>query len=284
MKVFQVDLYDYFNFKKPEGAEGILHCYILEQSQHINLTRKHPAMLVIPGGGYARTSDREAEPVALKFLEKDYNAFVLRYSCKPLKHPTQLQEAAMAMVYIRENAEQLHVNKDKVATVGFSAGGHLVGLVSLLYNDKCLDFLKDKKSLVKPNESAYIYPVVSYFGKPNLGSFTNLCGEDEELKAKLSLENLVTSESSPCFIVSTFEDVTVPCFNSLKLALAYENANVPFSIHIFEKGGHGMSVGEQCAYNTGLTALSTMAKDFPKWVDMLLVWLEERNYKIVDAN
>ncbi len=280
MKVFQVDLYDYFKVNKPEGANGILHCYLVEQSTGIN--RKHPAMLILPGGGYGHTSDRESEPVALKFLSKDYNAFVLRYACKPVRHPVQLQEASMAMAYIRLNANELNVIKDKVAVIGFSAGGHLAGMLSLLYSDDSLNFLGDKKSLVKPNETIYIYPVVSYSGRANTATFDNLCGDDENLKNSLSLEKLVTKDSPSCFIVSTFEDGTVPCQNSLKLAMAYDYASVPFSIHIFEKGGHGMSVGEQSVYNSGLPNLSIMAKDYPKWVDMALVWLEERGYKIID--
>lgn len=282
MKVFQVDLYEYFKVKKPEGANAILTCYLVQQTPHVNLKRKHPAMLIIPGGGYAHTSDREGEPVALKFLSKDYNAFVLKYTCSPTRHPVQLQEASMAMAYIRSNAKDLFVIEDKVAVVGFSAGGHLAGMLSLLYNDDSLNFLGDKKSLVKPNETIYMYPVVSYNGRAHAPSFDNLCGNDETLKQKLCLETLVTSESSPCFIVSTFEDNCVPCQNSLKLAKAYDDAGVPFSIHIFEKGLHGMSIGEQSVYNTFASRLGQMAKDFPKWVDMALVWLEERGYKIID--
>ena len=282
MKVFQVDLYEYFKVEKPEGANGVLHCYLVEQSASINLSRKHPAMLILPGGGYSHTSDRESEPVALKFLAKDYNAFVLRYSYRPLKHPIQLQESAMAMAYIRLNANEFNVIEDKVAVIGFSAGGHLAGMISLLRNDQSLDFLGKNKSIIKPNETIYVYPVVSCNGKASFGSFRNLCGDDETLKQSLCLEKLVTSESPACFIVSTFEDRTVPCQNSLKLAMAYDDANVPFSIHIFEKGGHGMCTGEQSVYNTGLPNLGQMAKDYPKWVDMALVWLEERGYKIID--
>ena len=282
MKVFKVDLYEYFKVEKPQNADGVLYCYLVNQAPGININRKHPAMLILPGGGYSHTSDREAEPVALKFLSKDYNAFILRYSCKPVKHPVQLQETAMAMAYIRSNANELNVREDKVAVIGFSAGGHLAGMTSLLYNDESLNFLGDKKALVRPNETIYMYPVVSNSGRAHVSSFNNICGDDEQLKERLSLENLVTSESPACFIVSTFEDGSVPCQNSLKLATAYDDKRVPFSIHIFEKGVHGMSIGEQSVYNTGLPYLSAMAKDYPKWVDMALVWLEERGYKIID--
>ena len=285
MEVKVIDLYEYYKVKKPENADGKLCCYILNQNENININRKHPAMLIIPGGGYGHVSGREAEPVALKFLNKDYNAFVLNYSVAPVRFPTQLIEAGMAMAYIRENAQTLNVIPNKIGVVGFSAGGHLAGLISLLHNDKRLDFLKqnNKNLSLKPNATLYMYPVVSYNDRAHKPSFDNLCGDNEELKKSLCLENLVTEDSPPCYIVSTFEDTCVPCQNSLKLATAFDNAKVPFSLHIFEKGCHGMSVGEQSVYNTALNErLMQMAKDFPKWVDMALVWLEERDFKIED--
>ena len=83
MKVFSLNLYDYFGLAHPEGAEGELFCYLPDTSREVNPARRHPAILVLPGGGYAFTSDREAEPVALQFLARGYSAFVLRYSVAP---------------------------------------------------------------------------------------------------------------------------------------------------------------------------------------------------------
>ena len=125
MKVFDIDLYAYFGLDKPEAGRGLLTCYELAVTPEISLERKSPAILIMPGGGYQGVSDREAEPVALTYTAAGYHAFVLRYSTAPAGFPTQLREAAMAMIYIRENADALHVRSDRVAALGFSAGGHL---------------------------------------------------------------------------------------------------------------------------------------------------------------
>ena len=89
---------------------------------------------MIPGGGYCHVSGREAEPVALRFVAAGYSAFILRYSVFPCRFPTQLREAAMAMRYIRENAEKFGICKDMVAATGFSAGGHLCGMLGMLFD------------------------------------------------------------------------------------------------------------------------------------------------------
>ena len=90
MKINEIDLYEYFGVKKPENGVGVIYSYVNDNSREIELERKHPAMLVIPGGGYSMTSDREAEPVALAYTAKNFNSFVLRYSCSPVRHPYQL--------------------------------------------------------------------------------------------------------------------------------------------------------------------------------------------------
>ena len=80
MKTEIIDLYEYFNVKKPEGARGYLATYVAALSPEIDPGRKLPAMLVIPGGAYYMVSDREAEPVALKLFAAGFNGFVLNYS------------------------------------------------------------------------------------------------------------------------------------------------------------------------------------------------------------
>ena len=66
--------------KRPENAAGKLICYLPEKTEEINIRRKYPAVLIIPGGGYAIVSRRESEPVALRYLAKGYAAFILDYS------------------------------------------------------------------------------------------------------------------------------------------------------------------------------------------------------------
>ena len=87
MQTEKIDLYEYFGVKRPENGSGYLTTYVHDVSREVNIDRKSPAMLVIPGGGYAMVSFREDEPVALKYLSYGYNAFVLNYSVAPVRYP-----------------------------------------------------------------------------------------------------------------------------------------------------------------------------------------------------
>ena len=285
MIVKEVDLYSYFKVERPSGAMGYLKVFLLNQKSSTAESRKHPAMLVIPGGGYYAVSEREAEPIALNYLANDYNAFILNYSVAPVKFPAQLIEGAMAMAYIRENAEELNVNAKCVGAVGFSAGGHLLGMISTMF-DRCeLDFLKDKKSYVKPDASLFIYPVVSGVEKPHLGSFENLIGENYESRLEeFSIDKNVSEKCSPAFIVSTFKDGGVPCKNSLLLASAYENYGVPFALHVFTNGGHGLSTAKQNVFKKEVyeEVKETTSKDFYKWIKLSINWLEEIGFESID--
>lgn len=285
MEITKVDLYDYFKVERSENSKGYLTVYSLALSERVNLNRKFPAILIIPGGGYSGVSFRESEGVALKYLQKGYNAFVLNYAVSPAKFPTAFQEASMAMAYIRENAEELHVNKENVCAIGFSAGGHLLGCISTMYNRSEIDFLGDKKAFVKPDASLFIYPVISGTYKAHSGSFTRLLGDNVSIEKleEFSIDKNVDENSPPAFIVSTFGDKSVACTHSLLLASAYEKHGVPFSLHIFEKGVHGLSICEKTVYEDKLfeEIIATTSTDFPKWVDLSLNWLSDRGFKII---
>ena len=282
MIVKTIDLYEYFGLEKPENAVGKLTAYIPDIFEALSFTRKRPAMLVLPGGGYEYTSPREGEPIALKYLTQGYCAFVLNYSTAPCKYPTALREAGMAMVYIRENASEFQINN--VCAIGGSAGGHLCGCLATLHSDKSLDFLGDKKSLVKPDACVLLYPVITCGDKLHEGSFYSLCGDDKELREYMSLENRVDENSVPAYIFATLGDTCVPCRNSLLLACAYERAGVPFSLHILEKGGHGLSVNDITSDSNERLAerAPTSPENYNDWIEQSFIWLKERGIKIED--
>ena len=282
MEVFTIDLYKEFGLEKPEGARGFLTAFIPKRYADISLNRKRPAMLIIPGGGYAFTSKREQEPVAFKYLQQGYACFILEYSVAPVRYPWAHIEASMAVAYIRQNQEFFGIND--IAAVGFSAGGHLLGCLATLFNSPALDVLKDKKALVKPDACLFIYPVIIYGDKMHAGSFDFLCGDNEELKNSLSIEKCVTKDSVPCYIAHTFGDTCVPVKNALALASAYEEAGVPFSLHIFEKGNHGMSVNDvTCDSITNLESRKDgAASNYTAWVEESIIWLKERGFKVED--
>lgn len=270
----KVDLYKYFGVKKPDGAEGYLNVYIPEAPDYP--TRKRPAMLVIAGGGYGFVSPREKECVALSYVAKGFAAFTLEYSVAPVRFPTQLIEGAMAMAYIRENADKFAIKADKVAAIGFSAGGHLTGMLATLFDhSEVKAVLKEKAALVRPDAVILSYPVITSGEKAHRGSFDNLCGQDNaKLQAELSLENCVTENSSPAFIWTTVDDNCVPSENSLYMALSYKKAGVPFELHIFESGVHGLSLATE---ETG-----RINKPVQQWMPLSVTWLRERGFILTD--
>ena len=283
MKVFTINLYDYFGFEKPENSAGNLTAYIPNRAKEYGENRLRPAMLVIPGGAYAYCSAREAEPVALKYLTYGCCTFVLDYSPSPFQYPTQHREAGMAMAYIRKEAENLGIRVDNVSAIGFSAGGHLCGCLATMYDSPVLDILGEDKPLAKPDACVLMYPVVIYGEKGHNWSFNNI-SDNEELKNSISLEKCVTENSVPAYIFSTFGDKAVPCKNSLAIACAYEEKGVPFSLHIYEKGSHGLSVNDITSDKAGVLEKRnpTTAENFNQWVDQVAVWLKERGFAVID--
>ncbi|MBQ3235010.1 MAG: alpha/beta hydrolase [Clostridia bacterium] len=276
----RINLYEYFGIEKPANARGDLAIFNPGRYREYGINRKRPAVLIMPGGGYEYTSEREAEPVAFKFLAEGYVSFILYYSVAPAKYPQAFQEAAMAMVYIRENAEKLGVIPDKTMAIGFSAGGHLCGCLATLTSESVLDFLGDKKKLAKPDACALMYPVITSGVKSHGGSIMKISGGDKELMELLSLEKRVTKDSVPAYIFSTNMDSTVPSKNALLMACAYEENGVPFTLHILERGHHGLSVNDitsDTPENLELRSSTTPA-NYNDWMGQLFTWLNERGF------
>lgn len=284
MKVFEVDLYEYFKIDKQDGCVGKLIAYVQEKNAEINAKRRKPAMLVLPGGGYGYTSFREDEPIAAKYFSYGFCSFVLRYSVAPIRYPYALAEAVMAMNYIRLNAEELGINPDMVAAVGFSAGGHLCETLGSLYD--CDDVKKIFTPAVsaRPNAIVLGYPVSTCPSdendkKTHFASFDNLCGDDRELRLRLSARNFVNSKSSPAFIWATCNDGVVPIRNSLDIAYACEMADIPFSLHIYGIGQHGLSLADKTVYGYDLPPMTESVRG---WVELSIEWLKEQGIFIKD--
>ena len=220
-----------------------LHTYVIDNSPEVDMDRVRPSIIICPGGGYGFTSDREAEPVALAFAAEGYNAFVLRYSVSPSHYPQQLLEVSAAVAYVRRMAKIWHVDTDKIIVCGFSAGGHLAGHLGVSWQEQFIqDALELKEAENKPNAMILGYPVITSGTFAHEGSFRNLLGESYETdKEKVSLEVLVSEFTPPAFIWHTFEDQAVPVENSMLFAQALKKYNIPFELHIYPKGGHGLS-------------------------------------------
>lgn len=273
-----VDLYKYWGQKRPEGGAGFLHIY----AQHVPaklVPRRHPAVLVIPGGGYSHVSEREGEPVALRFLCRGYCAFVLAYSVAPVRFPAQLREAAMAMGYIRQNADALGVDPGMVAAIGFSAGGHLCGMLGTLFDvPEVADI--GSAAQIRPNALGLCYPVAVSWGHTHEGSFCNLCGEDGALRSRLSLDRLVRPDMPPVYLWHTRDDGTVPCRNTLILAQALESAGVSMAMRLHLHGEHGLSTADTQAYPAG--RIPAVSPGVTAWPEEMMEFFGEIGLKVTD--
>ncbi len=232
------------NIKNEENKfAGTITPYLVDEED--DEIKKRGAMLLLPGGGYGFCSD-EGEKMARWLNFFGVNAFVLKYRVAPYKHPAPIIDAKRAIRYIRYNADKFNIDPNKVGVLGFSAGGHLAGCVAEFF-DKFEQENKDEidKICAKPDLAVLCYSVVSLCESyAHEGSANNLVGEDNELKKMLSLEKNVREDMPEMFLWHTLEDETVNAINTLELGVALKNKNVPYSLHIFNKGAHGSVLAE----------------------------------------
>lgn len=249
METFKVDLnLDYESLNLGEGHRAFMNCLLPSNFNEYSKGRKRPAIVVIPGGGYGMLSEREAEPIALQFIAEDMAAFIVQYSVsEDAAFPRCLFEALTAIKTIRENADDWNIDTDKIAVIGFSAGGHLAASVGAFWNH---DFVKEalgSNEMVKPNAAILSYPVITSGPMAHRGSFNNLVGKDadQEILDLVSIEKQVTANYPPTFLWHTATDEVVPVKNSIMMADALDNAKVPFELHIFPTGVHGLALCDE---------------------------------------
>ncbi len=262
----------FFNKIKLGNAE--LHIY------KPDMAKNYPAMLVIPGGGYAQVcADREGEPIAMAYASRGYVCAVLFYSvAKALPENCPLAEASKAIAYLRRNSEELGIDKNKVYAVGFSAGGHLCGsLATLWHKDNIIEKAGIKYGENKPTAVVLCYPVISAENiceKPHLGSFYNLLGTTALTKDDIdawSLEKHVDERTSPAFIIHTAEDTVVPVQNAIVMANAYANAGIQQELHIYPHGPHGFGLGNRI---TDQGDGAWIDEKYARWVDDSIYFFE----------
>ena len=254
-----------------------LIAYVAGKSDEMKGNEKRKAILGIPGGAYWLQSDAEADPVAHFFLAEGYNAFILRYSVGrgvDSKWPMPLYEASAAMKYIRDHAEELCIDPDFVFAIGFSAVGHLTAALGSLWdNDEIEAKLGMKKGYNRPTGTILSYPVISGLEYGHRGSINNILKQerdDEEARRSVSLELHVSEKTAPCFLWATRTDDAVPVQNTLLYAEALANHNIPFEMHIYPEGPHGLSLGKKyvkCPY----PEVSAWTKDAIRWVESMKI-------------
>lgn len=263
---------------KARGMEAVgnLYTYFLDSSIEMRPNEKRPVILMCPGGGYEMTSDREAEPMAMQFLAMGYHVAVLRYSVCPVRYPAALLQVAESVLYLKEHADEYHIDQEKIVVQGCSAGGHLAANYGIAWNSpfltKLMGMENDPERLCVAG-LLLCYPVITSGEKAHEESFRNLLGEQyEEKKEELSLENQVTPDTPPTFLWHTATDETVPVENSLYFFQACLQQGVSAELHIYPVGGHGLSLAneETCRAN-GIG----VQKECQSWIGLAQTWLEE---------
>lgn len=293
MKLETIKLYE-------DRDDVTLTTYLISDSREMLKGKYRPAVLICPGGAYFSCSDREGEPVALAFAAMGYHAFVLRYSVygedafangfkdmkvkKECQHPMPMREIGHAMMIIKEHHKEWYVDPDRVAICGFSAGGHNCAMYAVNWHREVITkyFNKDKE-IFRPAACILGYCLSDYMYMKNNNTdkaffdasntaFLGTPDPTDEMLEMVSPDRHVDENTPPVFLWATAEDDLVPVQHSIRMAHALADHKVPFEMHIFEKGPHGLSLGTQaCAESQ-----SQIYEDASKWISLADAWLKKR--------
>ncbi len=210
---------------------------------------KRGIVLVFPGGGYGGRADHEGRPIAERFNELGFHAAVVHYRVAPNRYPLPQADAFRAIRLVRFHAREWNVKPDKVAVLGFSAGGHLAASTGTLFDDAAISVSAGDRADTesrRPDAMILCYPVLSSTPYGHSGSFENLLGAplDPVKAAELSLEHRISAATPPAFLWHTSEDQAVPVENSLLFAVELRRFRIPFELHVFPHGPHGIGLAE----------------------------------------
>lgn len=230
------------------------------------------AMVVFPGGGYGGLAKHEGEDYARWLVDQGVAAFVVKYRLgkNGYRHPAMLNDAARAVRLVRARAAEWSIDPTRVGVMGSSAGGHLASTVLTHFDagrPEDTDLVERESS--RPDLGILCYPVITMGKGTHIGSRNNLLGPNPspEWVELLSGEKQVTTHTAPCFIWHTWEDKGVPMENSMAFAEALRAKGVRFELHIYEKGGHGIGLGNRGSGKSG-----------HRWAADCSAWLKEQNF------
>ncbi len=269
--------------------------YLHESYRVYGKRERHPAVLICPGGGFFSLSEREGEPVAAAFLNQGFQAFVLHYQIgNPENKVTNilkdaLADCARAVRLIKEQADELDIDPERILMLGFSAGAYLTAMYGSRWKEAWLiEKAGATAQQLKIGAAALCYPLCDYermscyeeecppetrelLLKANLC----LCGEEiplEETRKKYSPVNYVGKDTVPTFLWHTSEDEVIPAVNSLSYAITLSEQQVPYELHIFDGGVHGMSL----ALPHTAAKKEEIDGHCAAWFELLMKWLKER--------
>lgn len=220
--------------------------------------KNNAAILVCPGGAYAMRADHEGDPIAKWLNRLGISAFVLRYRVAPYKYPNALLDAKRAMRTVRLRADEFGIDPERIGLLGFSAGGHLASAIGVGFDDGQADDTDPVEQVsCRPDLLILCYPVISMdHAIVHQGSRLNLLGSspEEELVHLMSSDLQVRSDTPPTFLWHTSDDAGVPVEHSLRFAGALSRHDIPFDLHVYAHGRHGLGLSEDEEHTIGWTA------------------------------
>jgi acetyl esterase/lipase len=230
------------------------------------------AMVICPGGGYGGLAEHEGRDYALWLNQHGVAGFVLKYrlGSHGYRHPAMLQDASRAVRWVRAHAADFKVDAHRIGIMGSSAGGHLASTLLTHFDGgdtNSADAVERESS--RPDLGILCYPVISMGEFTHHGSRENLLGQNpspEDVKL-LSNELQVTPNTPPCFLWTTFEDDVVPMENTMMFAEALRRNHVPFDLHVYQKGGHGMGLADKPPFD-----------HTHPWAADCLIWLKVQGF------
>lgn len=276
------------------GAEAVF--YMQEPNPEIDMDKKFPVFICIPGGAYMWTSSREGEPIAAEFFAKGFSAAVVNYATegrpffKENTHPGQipnfvfpnpLTELATVLGLIRSRAAEWSIDPDRIVVAGFSAGGNLAGQLSVYWHEQ---WLSEKTGypceMMKPDAVILAYPKLNctaFSKKAEIDQWVNraMLGNqitEEGLRAVSPVFH-VTEKVPPTFLWHTAEDTFVPAENSLEYSMELQKNHVPFELHIYQKGEHGIALGD--ARTDSMPDHSQVNEQGATWVKLSAGWMKQ---------
>lgn len=247
----------------PGHEDATLEGYILDCELTLGQDTERPAILVCPGGGYVYCSPREAEPVALRYAANGFHAFILRYSTgRNCAGMTPMEEISWAIGYLREHAEQWHIDPNKILTCGFSAGGHLAMYAGVAGENRANGMI-----LSYPATSCPSFPGADFMLKLLTGKET----VTEADAQPLDLVSRIDKDAPPVFLVATAEDLLTN-IGALAVANAYARQGLPYEIHIFQHGPHGYSLADVTAADGSSQVINDA---YASWLDLSVQWMRK---------
>ncbi|WP_051107742.1 alpha/beta hydrolase [Paenibacillus fonticola] len=234
---------------------SLLFLYPVQDSEKHDTAAARPFVLVLPGGGYSHLAQHEGEPIARWLNDLGIHAGVLHYQVGDFEFADLIKDVEDALKWVREAPKDWNVIPGQVGMIGSSAGGHLASIAATT-------------GTVKPNLLLLCYPVISlhepYVHQGSRDHFLGANPERELLDA-WSSDQRVTAETPPTFIWMTANDSVVPVENSLLFAGALSRHKIPFELHIFEEGRHGLGLADDHAH-------------VRQWLGLAENWLDRYHY------